>query len=163
MGAWNLKPLQNGSKDMPLKLPVSCMGLHTAWISERCPVDLFVVPDEVEVREKILPGDQYQVFQLSAVHIIKDFLFLLGKIGEKALVDHFHGLVYQVGNRLIMQVESGAVYTGLVADLFNRDILQILLLQQCDKRLIHPQGGFEVFALGLVHLPPSSRFILPLR
>ena len=157
MGSWDLKPLQNGTEDVLLQLSIPGIGLHAAGISEGRPIDLFVVPDEVEIWKKIFPGDQNQLFPLPAAHIAQDLFFLLGKIGEKALVDHLQGLVHQVGNGLIVQVEGRPVHTGLVTDLLHRDIFQILLLQQCDERLVHSQGGIEIFAFGLVHLPPFSR------
>ena len=157
VGGRNLKPLQNGAEDVLLQFPVPGIGLHAAGIPEGRPVNLFVVPDKAEIGEKIFPGDQNQLFPLPAAHIAQDLSFLLGEIGEKAPVDHLQGLIHQIGDSLIVQVEGGPVHAGLVTDLLHRNIFQISLLQQCDERLVHPQGGVEIFAFGLVHLPPSSR------
>ena len=54
VGSWDLKPLQNGTEDVLLQLSIPGIGLHAAGISEGRPIDLFVVPDEVEIYAAIL-------------------------------------------------------------------------------------------------------------
>ena len=146
MGGRDPEPLQNGADDALFEVSVPPGSLHAAGGAEGRPVDLLVVADEAQVRQKVFPGDQHQLLPLAAGYPVRDLFFPAGKVGLKAPVDHVHGLVRQISDGLIMQVEGGPVHSGPAAYLLHGDILQVLLLQQRNERLVHPQGGVEVFA-----------------
>lgn len=62
----------------------------------------------------------------------------------------------QITYRLVMQIEGRTVDTCRLADFFHRNISEILLIQQCQKCLIHLRGCIEILALGFIQLRPPS-------
>ena len=146
---------------MPLQRLVPGVGLHPAGIAEGRPVDLFVVLDEAEIGQQVFPADEDELLLRPAVHPLQYIYLPVGKIGEEAPVDRLHGLIYQVRDGLIVEVEGGTVHPGPFTELLHRDVLQVLFLQQGDEGLVHPQSGVEVFALGFVH-PAALPAVIPL-
>ena len=154
MGGRDLKARQNRGEDSFLQFSVPDVGADAAWIAKRCPVYLFIVPNEMQVGQQIGPADQNQLCLIPAVQNLR---LLLGEIGEKPPVNHLHRLIQQVADGFIVEVEGGAVHPGRLAELLHGDVLQIFPLQEGQEGFLHPQGGMEIFAFGFVHLPPSSR------
>ena len=63
------KPLQNRTKDVLLQFSVACVGAHATRIPKGRPVDLFIVPNETEIGQQILPSHQNQRFPVPAAQI----------------------------------------------------------------------------------------------
>ena len=110
-------------------------------------VDLFVVLNEAEIGQQVFLGNKHQIIQLPVLHIAQHSFFLLGKIGEKALVNHLHGFIKQLGDgphnanrRWSGLPQPGGQISFTV--IYSRSFFSSSAMSAS----LHAQGGIEVFA-----------------
>ena len=74
--------LQNGAENVFFQLSIALVALHAGGAAVRRPVDILVVPDKPQIRQKICLGHQQKGAFFLLAGVFEDLPCALGKIGH---------------------------------------------------------------------------------